>query len=54
MIVAQRVSTILEADQIVVLEHGEIVGRGDHASLLAGNATYREIVHSQLTEAEAA
>jgi ATP-binding cassette subfamily B protein len=54
VIVAQRVSTILEADQIVVLEHGEIVGRGDHASLLAGNATYREIVHSQLTEAEAA
>jgi ATP-binding cassette subfamily B protein len=54
VIVAQRVSTILEAEQILVLEDGEIVARGTHASLLAGSETYREIVRSQLTEEEAA
>ena len=54
LIVAQRVSTILDADQIIVLEHGEIVGRGTHRELLAENETYQEIVHSQLTEEEAA
>jgi len=54
VIVAQRVSTILHADQIIVLEHGEIVGRGTHASLQADNPTYQEIVRSQLTAAEAA
>jgi ATP-binding cassette subfamily B protein len=49
IIVAQRVSTILDADQILVLDHGEIVGRGTHAELLASNATYAEIVDSQLS-----
>jgi ATP-binding cassette subfamily B protein len=54
VIVAQRVSTILDAEQILVLEDGEIVARGTHASLLAESETYREIVRSQLTEEEAA
>jgi ATP-binding cassette, subfamily B, multidrug efflux pump len=54
VIIAQRVSTIVDADQIVVLEDGAIVGRGTHDELLAGNATYREIVESQLTAEEAA
>ena len=48
MIVAQRVSTIADADQIVVLEDGEVVGLGTHEELLAGCATYVEIVESQL------
>lgn len=54
IIVAQRVSTITEADQILVLEDGEIVGRGTHDELLAVNEVYQEIVRSQLDEAEAA
>jgi ATP-binding cassette, subfamily B, multidrug efflux pump len=54
LIVAQRVSTIREADKIIVLEGGEVVGTGTHQELMAGNTTYREIVLSQLTEAEAA
>jgi len=54
VIVAQRVSTILDADQIIVLEHGEVVGQGTHRSLLADNETYQEIVHSQLSAEEAA
>jgi ATP-binding cassette subfamily B multidrug efflux pump len=54
VIVAQRVSTIVDADQIVVLDDGAIVGRGTHDELLAGNETYREIVESQLTAEEAA
>jgi len=54
IIVAQRVSTITEADQILVLEDGELVGRGTHAELLEANSVYQEIVRSQLTEAEAA
>ncbi|QIM15283.1 ABC transporter ATP-binding protein [Leucobacter insecticola] len=53
IIVAQRVSTITEADQILVLEDGEIVGRGTHSELLASNSVYQEIVRSQLEEAEA-
>jgi len=47
VIVAQRVATIIDADQIVVLEDGEVVGRGTHDELLATSATYREIVESQ-------
>ncbi|MFD7284375.1 ABC transporter ATP-binding protein [Streptomyces sp. NPDC059863] len=54
VIVAQRVSTIRDADRIVVLDEGRIVGSGRHHELMAGNETYREIVLSQLTEAEAA
>jgi ATP-binding cassette subfamily B protein len=54
VIVAQRVSTIIDADQILVLEHGEVVGRGRHEELLATCGTYQEIVRSQLTAQEAA
>jgi ATP-binding cassette subfamily B multidrug efflux pump len=54
LVVAQRVSTIRDADLIVVLEDGEVVGSGTHAELLAGNPTYQEIVASQLTAEEAA
>ncbi len=54
IIVAQRVATIMDADQIIVLEDGEIVGRGTHNELLKTSATYVEIVESQLTAEEAA
>lgn len=54
IIVGQRVATIRHADQIIVLDDGEIVGTGTHAELMATNLTYREIVLSQLTEQEAA
>lgn len=53
IVVAQRVSTIMAADQIIVLEHGRIVGIGTHDELVESNETYREIVDSQL-RAEAA
>ncbi|WP_411147133.1 ABC transporter ATP-binding protein [Streptomyces sp. A30] len=54
VIVAQRVSTIRDADRIIVLDEGRVVGTGRHQELMADNETYREIVLSQLTEAEAA
>ncbi|GHH87067.1 multidrug ABC transporter ATP-binding protein [Streptomyces sulfonofaciens] len=54
VIVAQRVSTIREADRIIVLDEGRVVGTGRHHELMTDNETYREIVLSQLTEAEAA
>jgi len=54
VIVAQRVSTIRGADQIIVLDKGRIAGRGTHGELMETNETYREIVLSQLTEQEAA
>ena len=54
IVVAQRVSTIVDADQIVVLEDGHVVGRGTHAELVETNPTYAEIVSSQLTAEEAA
>ncbi|MFF7964296.1 ABC transporter ATP-binding protein [Streptomyces sp. NPDC007903] len=54
VIVAQRVATIRDADRIIVLDEGRVVGSGRHHELMAGNQTYREIVLSQLTEAEAA
>jgi ATP-binding cassette, subfamily B, multidrug efflux pump len=54
IIVGQRVATIAEADKIVVLEHGEIVGIGTHEELLANCPTYAEIVDSQLSAEEVA
>ncbi len=54
LIVGQRVATVQDADQIVVLEDGRIVGLGTHAELLAGCPTYAEIVSSQLRAEEAA
>jgi ATP-binding cassette subfamily B protein len=54
VIVAQRVATIRDADRIVVLDEGRVVGTGRHHELMDDNETYREIVLSQLTEAEAA
>ncbi|MCX2925547.1 ABC transporter ATP-binding protein [Streptomyces sp. NEAU-W12] len=54
VIVAQRVATIRDADRIVVLDEGRVAGTGRHHDLMADNETYREIVLSQLTEAEAA
>lgn len=52
LIVAQRISTIMNADQIIVLEQGRIVGRGTHRELLATCEVYREIALSQLSEEE--
>jgi len=54
LIVAQRVSTIVDADQIAVLDDGAVVGLGTHDELLATSPTYAEIVESQLTAEEAA
>ncbi|MDT7548292.1 MAG: ATP-binding cassette, subfamily multidrug efflux pump [Actinomycetota bacterium] len=54
IVVAQRVSTIVDADRIIVLEDGRVVGQGTHAELLSGCPTYAEIVASQLTATEAA
>ena len=54
VIVAQRVSTIRDADRIIVLDEGQVVGTGTHRELMDSNETYREIVLSQLTEEEAA
>jgi ATP-binding cassette subfamily B protein len=54
VIVAQRVSTITDADQIIVLENGTIAGVGTHEELLQGCPTYVEIVESQLSATEAA
>lgn len=54
VIVAQRVSTIVDADQILVLEGGEIVGRGTHDELVLTCETYQEIVESQLSAEEVA
>lgn len=52
LIVAQRVNTIKDADQIVVLNNGKIVGKGKHRELLSKCETYREIVKSQLSDKE--
>ena len=50
LIVAQRVGTIMDADQIIVLDKGEIVGRGRHEELMESNEIYREIANSQLNQ----
>jgi len=52
IIVAQRISTILNADKIIVLDDGKIVGQGTHEELMKDNETYREIALSQLSENE--
>ena len=52
IIVAQRISTILNADQIIVLEEGKVVGIGTHEELIKNNETYRQIALSQLSEEE--
>lgn len=52
IIVAQRINTILNADQIIVLDEGKIVGKGTHQELLADNKVYQEIAYSQLNEDE--
>lgn len=54
IIVAQRVSTVMDADQIIVLDHGKIAGIGKHEELYENNEVYREIVESQLSEEESA
>ncbi|CAI6080738.1 putative ABC transporter ATP-binding protein [Paenibacillus sp. JJ-100] len=54
LIVAQRVSTVMDADRILVMDEGKIVGSGTHKELLENNEVYREIVSSQLTEEEIA
>jgi ATP-binding cassette subfamily B protein len=54
IVVAQRVATIRDADQILVLDHGRLVGSGTHTELLASNETYQEIVSSQMSLEEAA
>ncbi|MBL4934642.1 ABC transporter ATP-binding protein [Clostridium sp. YIM B02515] len=54
IIVAQRVSTVMDADRIIVLDEGKIAGIGNHKELLASNEIYREIVSSQLSEEELA
>lgn len=52
LIVAQRISTIMDADQILVLDKGKVVGQGTHKELLATNAVYQEIAYSQLSKEE--
>lgn len=54
LIVAQRVSTVMDADRIIVLDEGKVVGMGTHRELLDHNEVYREIVSSQLSEEEIA
>ena len=54
VIVAQRISTIKDADKIIVLERGEAVGIGTHDELMEKCPVYREIAQSQLTAAELA
>ena len=52
VIVAQRVSTIMNADRIIVMDEGKVMGMGTHRELLKTCETYREIVRSQLSEEE--
>ena len=52
IIVAQRISTVLHAEQILVMDEGRIVGRGTHEELLANCEVYRQIAKSQMSEKE--
>ena len=52
LIVAQRISTIMDADLILVLDQGKVVGQGTHKELLANNEVYQEIAYSQLSKEE--
>ena len=52
LIVAQRISTILSADQIIVLDDGKVAGMGTHQELLKNCEVYRQIAASQLSESE--
>ncbi len=52
LIVAQRIGTIMDADQILVIEQGKVVGQGTHKELLASCRAYQEIAHSQLSKEE--
>lgn len=52
IIVAQRINTILNADQIIVLEDGKVVGKGTHEELIKTNETYKQIALSQLSAKE--
>ena len=52
LIVAQRIGTIMDADRILVLENGRVVGQGTHKELLENCAVYQEIARSQLSEEE--
>ena len=52
IIVAQRINTILNADQIIVLEDGKVVGKGTHEELIKNNETYKQIALSQLSAEE--
>ena len=54
LIVAQRIGTIMDADQIIVLDEGKVVGKGTHKELLSGCGVYKEIAMSQLSEEELA
>ena len=54
LIVAQRIGTIMDADQILVIENGRVVGQGTHRELMASCGTYQEIARSQLSEEELA
>ena len=50
IIVAQRISTIMHADQILVLDDGKIVGKGTHEELMKNNEVYRQIAESQISQ----
>ncbi len=51
VVVAHRLSTVVTADEIIVLDRGRIIGRGKHAALLARNGAYAELVRTQMAPA---